>query len=446
MFVRINSVSNESVAILGGMVWVGFFLVLAKAIAASKEIFVAYRYGTSAIVDGYLFVFNLSQFPVSVFFSVTYIIIVPYLVKLHKEQPAEARRLQAALMPLAVLIGIATSIIFGLLMWNVVGRGDVGLTAQSKSAALTALPWVAATIMFAFVGVVRSNWLMSQRRHVNTLLEATPAAVILVCLWVWPVAKGYTWNVWPLAVGTLLGFFLQTVMLGRLSQQKLCFVQLGVINQHWSALRAAFGMILLAQVVFATTAIIDQFFAVRMGEGVLAGYSYAQRIMALVLGLTTTVAARAMLPVFSSVSDQRTSFITASRWAWLLAGLGSLGTVVLLLHAKWLVTLLFQRGAFTENDAQEVAKILSILALQLPFHLFATVMMQWLGAAGKVAWLLIGAIAGSLTKLSSVLLWYDHGALALAASTALMYGVMALVIHLSARVALPCGALYSKKL
>jgi putative peptidoglycan lipid II flippase len=433
---RLQQASSEDRAIVQGMLWVMVFLLLAKAIAAGKEVVVAYRYGTSAVVDGYLFVFNLAQWPASVFSSVTAIILIPYLVKLQKEQPVQARQLQAGLLPLAFLLGIAASVLYGVLMWWVVGRTEVGLTAQSQSAALTALPWVAPGIAFAFMGAVLSNWLMSQRRHTNTLLEATPAAVIAICLLVWPVAGGQAWDVWPLAVGTLLGLFLQNVLLSRSSQQRLDFAHLGIIVQHWPALRRAFGIMLLAQVVMTSASTLDQFFAVRMGEGVLAGYSYAERIMALVLALTSVVIGRAMLPVFSSVSDTRTSFVMAARWAWRFAGLGVLGALVVFLIAEWAVMLLFQRGAFTANDTREVAKILRILALQLPFYLFAIVLVQWLGAAGKAAWLLLGAVAGVSAKSSGVLLWYDHGALALAASTALMYGASALTIYGTARIVL----------
>jgi peptidoglycan biosynthesis protein MviN/MurJ (putative lipid II flippase) len=354
-------------------------------------------------------------------------------VKLQKEQPDEAKQLQTALLPLAFLLGIATSILFGIFMWWAVGQVGLGLSSQSQSAALTALPWVAPGIAFAFMGAVLSNWLMSQRRHSNTLLEATPAAVIVVCLWAWPVATGQAWDVWPLAVGTLLGFFLQTLFLGRSSQQRLGFVHLGVIAQHWPALRRAFGIMLLAQVVMTSTSMLDQFFAVRMGEGVLAGYSYAQRIMALMLGLTSVVVGRAMLPVFSSVRDMRTSFVMAVRWAWGFAGLGLLGALILFLIAEWAVMLLFQRGAFNANDTHDVAQILGILALQLPFYLFAIVLVQWLGAAGKAEWLLLGAVAGLLAKVSGLLLWFDQGALGLAASTVLMYGVSTLTIYGTAR-------------
>lgn len=430
---RLQYAGSENRAIMQGMLSITFFLLLAKAIAAGKEIFVAYRYGTSAVVDGYLFVFNLAQWPSSIFASVTAIILIPYLVNLQKEQPAQARQLQSALLPLAFLLGIAVSMLYGLVMWWLIGRAEVGLTAHSQSAALTALPWVAPAIVFAFMGAGFSNWLMSQRRHTNTLLEATPAAIIATCLWVWPGAANQTWDVWPLAVGTLLGFFLQTVLLGRASQHRLSVAHLGVISQHWPALSRAFGIMLLAQVVMTSTGMIDQFFAVRMGQGVLAGYSYAQRIIDLVLGLTSVMIGRAMLPIFSSMSDTRTSFVMVARWARGIAGLGLLGSLVLFLISDWVVTLLFQRGHFTINDTREVAQIMRILALQLPFYLFGIVFVQWLGAIRRTSALLSVSVVATIVKIFCNLLWYDLGVVGLALSTVVMYVVSAGMILMKAQ-------------
>lgn len=431
--VRLQRTSAENRAILRGMTWVTVFLLVAKTAAAGKEMVLAYRYGTSAVVDGYLFVYNLAQWPSSVFASVTGIILIPFLVRLQKEQPFEASRLKAALLPLTFLLGVTVSLLYGVIVWWMVDQVDLGLIAESQAAALVALPWVAPGIVFTFIGAVLSNWLMSQRRHANTLLDAMPASVIAVCLLIWPMTSGQPWSVLPLAVGTLIGFLLQSVVLSVLCKQDISFVHLGVVAQHWPALRSAFGIMLLAQVVMTSAGLLDQFFAVRMGEGVLVSYSYAQRIMALVLGLTSVVVGRAMLPVFAGVTDLSASFALANLWAWRLASLGLLGTLVLLFLAEWAVTLLFQRGAFTASDTQHVAQILCVLALQLPFYLFSIVLVQWLGAAGKAPWLLMVAVAAFSAKLVSLLLWFDLGAVGLAASTAVMYCVSTIVIFGTAR-------------
>lgn len=411
------------------MISVAFYLLLAKAIAFGKEMLVAYHYGTSAVVDGYLFVFNLAQWPSGIFASVTAFILIPYLVRLQKSDPAEAGRLQAALLAWALWAGALISLLFGFVAWWMLSHIPVGLTAEGLSAALSALPWVAPTIAFAFLCAVFSNWLMSQRRHANTLLEAVPAATIAGCVLLWPIATGRPWDALPLAIGTLIGFAVQSILLSILCRQGVGFAHAGVIARHGRALRGAFGIMLVAQVVISSTVLLDQFFAVRMGEGVLASYSYAQRIMSLVLGLTSIVVGRAMLPILSGSVDRRAGFALATRWAGWFFGLGLLCAAALFFIAEHGVMLLFQRGAFTQGDTQEVAGTLALLGLQLPFYLAGIVLVQWVAAADQGTLWLIAALSGLLAKLGGTFLWFDHGAQGLAASTALMYCTSTIVIY-----------------
>lgn len=48
------------------MAWVALFVLLGSFARAAKEMAIAYRYGVSAEVDAYLFVFNLVSWPVGV--------------------------------------------------------------------------------------------------------------------------------------------------------------------------------------------------------------------------------------------------------------------------------------------------------------------------------------------------------------------------------------------
>jgi peptidoglycan biosynthesis protein MviN/MurJ (putative lipid II flippase) len=123
----------------------------------------------------------------------------------------------------------------------------------------------------------------------------------------------------------------------------------------------------------------------------------------------------------------------AQRWAWRFGVLGALCAAALVMTAEWAVMLLFERGAFTAKDTQEVAQILRVLALQLPFYLFGIVLVQWLGAAGKAAWLLIAAIVGFLAKLFGAWVWFDLGGQGLAASTVLMYLTAGAMTYVTSR-------------
>ena len=54
-----KKVNADYQRIIWGMIYVTFFLIGAKIIGAVKEMAVAWQYGVSDIIDGYLFIFNL---------------------------------------------------------------------------------------------------------------------------------------------------------------------------------------------------------------------------------------------------------------------------------------------------------------------------------------------------------------------------------------------------
>ena len=56
-------------------------MLIAKFAGAAKEMAVAWRYGVSATVDAYVFVFNLINMPVSIWFSVLTVVLIPIIAK-----------------------------------------------------------------------------------------------------------------------------------------------------------------------------------------------------------------------------------------------------------------------------------------------------------------------------------------------------------------------------
>jgi len=434
---RLTDASPENRAIVRGMIWVAMFLVLAKLIAVVKEVLVAYRYGSSALVDGYLFAFNLAQWPVSVFFGVISFVIIPYLVKLRSQDAAQAARLQKSMLTVTGAFGLLVSLFVGVVLWQLIETGVAGLSDATKTAALAVLPWLIPTVLLGFLAATLSIWLMSQRRHANTFLEGMPSLGIALSLLLWPVASGQPWGVLPLAIGTLIGFFLQSLLLARLGGVFGTKLDISLIVQHWPTLRAAFGTMLLAHIIMTSTALVDQFVAVRMGEGALATLTYAQRILSLVLGLTAIVIARSMLPVLSGMRDKHQSLQLVKRWTW---GCGAFGLAIALLLsavAQPVVTLLFERGAFTHEDTAQVTPVLVALGLQLPFYLATIVLVQWVSAIGRHDWLLLAFTLSLLCKIATAIFLFRFGLTGLAVSTIMVYATivfaLALLIKLSGK-------------
>ena len=170
-------------AIARGMAWVALFVLLGKLAGAAKEMAIAYRYGVSVEVDAYLFVFNLVNWPVGVWFSV--LTVVRWC--LWRPASSKAQRRVSLLLP------------GGAARPHPPARGSPGAPGLVGVLVLLRSPWTGlpsitvtiatnmapALALLAPLGVLISlfsAWMLSAGRHANTLLESVPALVILLAL------------------------------------------------------------------------------------------------------------------------------------------------------------------------------------------------------------------------------------------------------------------------
>src|SRR5215475_3724216 len=103
---RLRNAHPDHQAIARGMAWVTLFVCLSKLAGAAKEMAIAYRYGVSVEVDAYLFVFNLVNWPVGVWFSVLTAVLVPLAARIRQGAAAELPRFRAELLGLTLLLGV----------------------------------------------------------------------------------------------------------------------------------------------------------------------------------------------------------------------------------------------------------------------------------------------------------------------------------------------------
>jgi peptidoglycan biosynthesis protein MviN/MurJ (putative lipid II flippase) len=169
--------------------------------------------------------------------------------------------------------------------------------------------------------------------------------------------------------------------------------------------------------------IIDQFFAAHLGTGAIATLSYANRILALILGLGAMAVARATLPVFSQAQAQGGGHLhrVATHWARILFMLGVVAMIVSWWLAPWAVELLFERGAFTARDTQTVTEVFRYGLAQLPFYFAALVLVSLLVSQNKYHVVtVIGALNLVIKIASSAVIVPYFGVNGLMISTSLM--------------------------
>lgn len=154
---------------------------------------------------------------------------------------------------------------------------------------------------------------------------------------------------------------------------------------------------------------------------------YANRIMALFLGLLGTAVGRAALPTLSSTyaTEPVTTTRVAIRYTWILGLVGSATLVLVVFGAHLVVTVLFQHGAFSDTDSNKVSDVLVASAFQLPFYAAAVMTLSLLTSARRyLAILIITAMALAAKVGSAFLLTRHFGLQGLMVSNAIMYAIL----------------------
>lgn len=383
--------------IAAGFLWVGIFILIGKLAGAAKEMAVAWRYGAGAIIDAYVFDLSIITWPITVWFSVVTVTLVPLIAELRNSQPDLILRFRQELAGLALLLGVALGLaLYWALPWAL-HAGWTGLKGEALKQAIISAETLAAIAPLGVAIGFQSAWMLANGNHRNTLLEAVPALVILAAL-----LLPADWIVSPLICGTVVGYLAQFMILGSLSgkNRQMPFLRLGFTSPAWGAFSKGIFIMAAGQAVSSFANIVDQFFAAGLPPGSLATLSYANRILALVLGLGATAIGRATLPVFSEMqkSGEGDMFGAAIRWSALMFIFGLLGFAVACWMARPLVSFLFERGSFTPQDSEIVANVLSYALSQLPLYFATMVMVSALSASGHYGIIAVGAIVNLIIK------------------------------------------------
>jgi putative peptidoglycan lipid II flippase len=403
-----------------GFFWVSFFVFVSKLAGAAKEMTIAWRYGVSDTVDAYVFIFNLLNWPITVWLAILTVVLVPLVIRMRHEEPQQLRRFGGELLTVTLLVGICLLVLARGLMPMLLRSRWVGLPAPAVAQALDMIGWMVWMTPLGLVVSLFSAWTMACGRHRNTLLEAMPALTILVAL---IAPRG--WLVEPLALGTVAGYALQAVglvwPLARAGEVSIPKARLQ--SSAWRGLWEGVRLIGLGQAFMSLTTVVDQFFAAHLGSGAIATLNYGNRIMALVLGLGAVAISRATLPIFSEATAKDVSVKRlAFRWAtWMLVG-GVAVVLLLSVLAPWLVRHLFQRGAFTSADTVQVAGLLRLLVIQVPVYFFGLVMVSALSSQRDYTGLTLSCVIAVVVKpLATALLIPRFQVGGVAMSSAIVY-------------------------
>jgi peptidoglycan biosynthesis protein MviN/MurJ (putative lipid II flippase) len=421
---RVLNTHPDHARIAWGVARVSAFVLVGKLAGALKEMAIAYKYGISNIVDAYQFTNTIVNWLPNTLLTVAGVVLVPMFVDLRSHKNDELAQFVGELEGASAVSGLLFAIAL-YLCWPFVMRemgGDVPLPTRDMSREM--MYWLAPTGVLTLGAAIYAARLQANERHVNTLLEGLPAAVILVSVLVAPPDSGIV----PLVFGTVVGLGLQMLWLRSIARRVdgvSSRVSLSMRSPHLAEAWRSMRTLMVGQIAVCFAAPLDQYLVASLGEGSSSTLAYANRVLALLLSMGAMAAARATLPIFSDIRRQgevARARRTALIWSLATLAAGLACAVVSWLLAPTVIAVLFQRGAFTPEDTLRVASAFRWGLLQVPFYFALLVVWQLFASEGRFKLVAnISLLAFAVKVVGNFVLVRQFGIAGVQISTAMMY-------------------------
>ncbi|VXA95081.1 Virulence factor MVIN family protein [Burkholderia sp. 8Y] len=419
---RIRSVHTDHRRIAKGAVIVSVFVFLGKGAGAFKEMAVAYRYGIGGTVDAYQLALTLvSWLPLTVIGELS-ILLVPLFVAM-RDKKEEMAQFLAEIEGVCMLLGVVLTSLL-LLSWPLLAHFTASnLSESTRTMCLYLLMGLAPVGVLSFTVCITAARLQAREKHINTLLESVPALVLLCLVLVVPRRD----SLLPLMLGTSLGVAVQALLLrlcarnvdGQTARPRLSFR-----SPHWRKTLHSVSVLMVGGVIVSMITPVDQYFLAQVGDGAIATYGYAYRVLTLLIGIGALAISRAILPILSEMlaaKDATRARNTALKWSLVMLAIGALGAPIAYALAPWMVELLFQRGAFTADDARAVTLVFRTGLIQIPFAFAGFVVIQLFVSEARYRALTFIAVVSFVVKAGgNVLLAPLYGAQGVMLATGLM--------------------------
>lgn len=413
------SFTNKTIAT--DIVLVGGLVLVAKGIMALREVVLAWAYGVSGLVDAYQLAITIVTWFPMVVWSLGISVFVPRLVAAKTD---DRDTLISEMSLFFILISVLTTLAIALLTPQIVAHLAPGSSGETRSTA-THLSWgLTPFIPLFLMASMYAIRLQARQRYWYTLWEAAPAAGLIILVVLAPPAA----FLGPIVAGTLAGAILQALILRKMAHNTESGVRPIARRfrpEVWRPLLMSIAIMGGGQIVISLSTPIDQYFASFHGEGALSSFGYASRLLNLGTTLGMVVIGRVLLPTFAklvndnALSEGRRQVI---KWTAFMFGVGTAAAVIAAFAALPIVTLLFERGAFSAEASEAVARLVRYGALQLPVFSAGIVLVQWFAARRRYDVLLYATLAGLLVKIvTNIVFTATWGLAGVMASSAAMY-------------------------
>lgn len=393
------------------------------------QLLLARQYGVSVDVDAYLFALSVPTFIAGLVSAIMSYELVPRLVACETDRAYQKRYISTLVIGVAglsLLLSLAGS--FSGYIQKEMLPIDSPIRSYKNLTHLIFLGWTISAFQ-VFQGCLTAI-LNAHRRYLDgALLALLPyLGMILLLLILGDVA-----GIRALALGMLTGTIVATISGVFLIRRHL--LPLKLKNLLWRDIRQlaySSPYTALAMTCFSSYAVVDAYWAPQAGQGTLATLGYAQRLVIAfgnlaVAGPSAVVVPRlAQLISNSNFKDFRHFLL---RTFVVVGGIAVAVALMMAVFSNQLIQLLFARGAFGQNEVEDVAKTLLFMLPGMVAMLMSVISLRaifCLEGVSKVAAMLGLSWTAGYFFVSSLL--HCYGAYGLAIGYSLVWMLYLIVV------------------
>lgn len=411
---------------------VGMLTLFVSGFGFVKEIIIADNFGLSELLDTFLIAILAPSIIYHIFLGSFNSVFIPNYVRSLKINNLSIGRFQST----SFLISIGVSLLFFILSLIFT---DIFLEVFYKNHSeqyydliKKQFYCVAPCILFWGLSSIINGLLTIDNEFRYSTISAvfTPISIILLLIFFKEALGDLVLAIGTLS-GSILGFiFVSIVAFKRnlIHLQKPDFVS-SDIKLLFKQLPAKLSSGLLVGI----NPFIDQYFSAQLIAGSIGALNYGLKIPAFAIGIVGIAVGNVMLPYFSkqAVEDIVGTFIKLQSMLKKLIIFSIIITVLLFLFSTTIISLFFERGAFTNSDTRIVSKIQQMYFLQIPSYITGLIMVKFLTSINKNNFMVITSIISLVLNISlNYILIKQLGVYGLAFATSVVSLVNSVILYI----------------
>jgi len=353
-----GSQQNRSTRVVASAVWVVGFAVVVKALGLIKDVVVASRFGTTAVMDAFLVAFTISTIIMHWLRSPVRAGFVPlFTEELEKRGEEEAWRAAGTFLGNFMVVVALMALVAA-----VAAPWLVSVIAPGFGAEQQALATSLARIMLLAVVFASGSGICTHLLHVHGNFALPSAAMplnnlILIAAALFLTA---THGIRGLAYGVVLGSVANAAVLWPAIWRLRRSIRVRIDFTHplFKSVMLLALPLLIGMAGAKLDDVIDRIFASRLAEGSISSLAYALRLIELPKEILVGAFSVVLFPLFSRLAakgkydELGDKLIDSMRLAFFVLLPVSVGMALL---GEPFVRLVFQRGAFGEQSVQYTA-------------------------------------------------------------------------------------------